>query len=508
VSGWFELTLADLWSMGGVLIGIAVGLLLLLLVTLPPRSRRKLRTPVILFGLYLVAVLLRFVLPHKGRGTVTWIEVLGVFLLLLVLARGVVLFIAESRIATKLFPPLPKIFEDILHTVLFVAVVLITLRSAGVDTSSLLTTSAILSAVLGFALQDTLGNVFAGLSIQAQRPFEIGDWVRVDETVGQVLEINWRAMKVLTLDHVEVIVPNGALAKGTIENFTKPTVVSRRNIELSAPYDVPPERVQQVALTALDDVPRALRAPAPTVILSSFGDNAVLYTLRYFTDDFGAAMVTDSLVRYRVWYAFKRASISIPFPQRDVHLFEVSPESRAAEDSVRMAERQAALGYVSFFDALPPDAVVELAKRSTRRLYASGETILRQGDDGDALFVVLRGTVAVVLESGKKDASLVEVARLGHGKFFGEMSLMTGEKRAATVRAVQECQLLVVGHEAFQSVLDAHPELAERMSVMLAERQLELDERQAVATAKSKDALAERSSQILSKIRAFFDIEK
>jgi len=175
---------------------------------------------------------------------------------------------------------------------------------------------------------------------------------------------------------------------------------------------------------------------------------------------------------------------------------------------MRLAERQAALAYVSFFDVLPPDALVELANRSTRRLYASGETIIRQGDEGDELFVVLRGEVAVVLEAGSRDASIVEVARLGHGKFFGEMSLMTGERRAATVRAVHECQLLVVGHEAFESVLAAHPELAERLSVMLAERQLQLDERQAVATAKGKEALDERSSQILSKIRAFFAIEK
>lgn len=494
--------------MGGVLIAIAFGLLVVLLFTLPPRSRRKLRAPAILFGLYLLLVLLRFVLPHRPHDKVTWVEVLAVFLLLLVLARGAVLFLAESRVAKRLFPPLPKIFEDILQFILLVAVVLITLRSAGVDTSSLVTTSAILSAVLGFALQDTLGNVFAGLSIQAQRPFEIGDWVEVDGAVGQVLEISWRAMKVLTLDHVEVIVPNGSLAKGTIRNFTKPTPVSRRNLELSAPYDIAPERVQQVALSALEDVPHALQTPAPSVILSTFGDNAVQYTLRYFTDDFGAAVVTDSLIRYRVWYAFKRAGIGIPFPQRDVHLFEVSAESRAAEDSLRMAERQAALAYVPFFDALPPDAIAELAKRTARRLYASGETIIRQGDDGDELFVVLRGNVAVVLESGKTDASLVEVARLGHGKFFGEMSLMTGEKRAATVRALRETQLLVVGHDAFESVLEAHPELAERMSVMLAERQLELDERQAVMTAKNKEALAERSSQILSKIRAFFDIER
>ncbi len=494
--------------MGGVLIGVAAGLLLLLLVTLPPKSRRKLRAPAVFFGLYLFVVLLRFVLPRAHHDKVTWVEVLSVFLLLLVLARGVVLFVAESRVAKRLLPPLPKIFEDILQFVLYVGVALITLRSAGVDTSSLLTTSAILSAVLGFALQDTLGNVFAGLAIQAQRPFEIGDWVEIDGTVGQVLEISWRAMKVLTLDHVEVIVPNGVLAKGTIKNFTKPTVVSRRSLDLSASYEIPPERVQQVALSALEDVPRALTTPAPSVVLSTFGESSVHYTLRYFTDDFGAAVVTDSLVRYRVWYAFKRANIAIPFPQRDVHLFEVSAESRAAEGAMRLAERQAALAYVSFFDALPPDARVDLANRSTRRLYASGETIIRQGDEGDELFVVLRGDVAVVLESGSRDASHVEVARLGHGKFFGEMSLMTGEKRAATVRAVNECQLLVVGHEAFESVLEGHPELAERLSVMLAERQLQLDERQAVATAKNKQALDERSSQILSKIRAFFAIEK
>lgn len=494
--------------MGGVLIGVAVGLLLLLVVTLPPRSRRKLRAPIVFFGLYWFVVLLRFVLPHAARERISWIEVLGIFLLLLVLARGLVLFATESRVAERFLPPVPKIFEDIVQFVLYVGVMLVTLRSAGVDTSSLVTTSAILSAVLGFALQDTLGNVFAGLAIQAQRPFEIGDWVEVDGTVGQVLEISWRAMKVLTLEQVEVIVPNGALAKGTIRNFTKPTTVSRRSIEVSAPYDVPPERVQHVALSVLADVPRVLDSPAPTIILTTFGDSAVQYTLRYFTDEFALAEGTDSLVRYRLWYAFRRAQISIPFPQTDVHLFEVSAESRAAEGAMRLAERQAALAYVGFFDVLPPDALVDLASRTTRRLYASGETIIRQGDEGDELFVVLRGEVAVVLEAGGRDASLVEVARLGQSKFFGEMSLMTGEKRAATVRAVSECQLLVVGHEAFESVLEAHPELAERLSVMLAERQLQLDERQAVASAKGKQALDERSSQILFKIRAFFAIEK
>ncbi len=508
MNGWFELSLAHLWGLGGALIAVAVALLALLLVTLPPRARRKLRTPTLLFAVYVLIVAGRFVFPVTNPRIVTWTEVVGIFVLLLVLARGVVLFVTESRVAAALLPPIPKILADIAQALLFAAVVLVSLRTAGVDMSSLLTTSAILSAVLGFALQDTLGNVFAGLAIQAQQPFEIGDWVEVDGKVGQVLEISWRAMKVLTLDHVEVIVPNGALAKGTIRNFTKPTPASRRNVEFSAPYDVPAERVQDAVLGALAGLELVLASPAPSVVLSGFAESAMTYTLRYFTSDFAAASVTDSGVRDRIWHALKRADIAIPLPQRDVHLREVSPTTRAAEDDARLAERRAALSFVSVFDVLTPDAKAALARRTDKRLYGAGETILRQGEEGDALFVVLCGEVSVVLEAATADGGVVEVARLDRGKFFGEMSLLTGERRAATVRAARACELLVVGHDALQGVLDAHPELAEQLSRVLAERQLRLDERQALADSKNPAILVERSGQILTRIRAFFDLRR
>lgn len=487
-----------------MLLPVTIVLLVVLLATLPKGARRKLVGPMMVFALHLVVVLAG---AFAGGVLRSRLDLLAVFLLSMTTARGTGLLVAESRLSKRAIPPMPKIFEDLLQAFFYVLAVLATLRVAGFDMSSLFATSAVLSAVIGFALQDTLGNVFAGLSVQAQKAFDVGDWVEVDGRLGRVLEIGWRATKLRTLDEVDILVPNGSLARQTIRNFTKPTDVSRRSVELSAAYEAPPERVKAVALSALEGIPNALLHPAPSVVVTAFGDSAVVYTLYYFTRAFALATWTDSAVREHVWYAFRRAGIAIPFPQRDVRLVGASTEERAAVATAHAGEREAALAAVAFFALIPSDALRALADRCTSRLYAAGETILRQGEPGDDLFVVLRGEVVVVLEASLASLSAarpVEIARLGKEQFFGEMSLMTGARRAATVRATQECELLVVGHDALQPLLAAHPELVERLSVMLAKRQLELDERQLELPAEAHVDLAERSNELLQKIRAFF----
>ncbi|HQY61365.1 MAG TPA: mechanosensitive ion channel family protein [Polyangiaceae bacterium] len=494
-------TLGAFWTADGMLLPVAALLLVVLTATLPPGSRRKLLVPLAFFALHLVVALGAALAVGSLR---TRLELLALFLLTMTTARGAGLFVSESSLTKRVIPPMPKIFEDLLQAFLYALAVLATLRLGGVDMGSLFATSAVLSAVVGFALQDTLGNVFAGLSVQAQKAFNVGDWVEVDGSLGRVLEIGWRATKLRTLDEVDILVPNGALARHTIRNFTKPTDVSRRSIQLSAAYDAPPERVKAVALSALEGIPDALTDPAPSVVLSGFGDSGVLYTLYYFTRAFALATWTDSAVREHVWYAFRRAGITIPFPQRDLHVVDTSKEARAALATARAGEREAALATVAFFALIPSDALRALADRCTSRLYAAGETILRQGDPGDDLFVVLRGEVVVLLEASLAGTRPVEIARLGKDQFFGEMSLMTGARRAATIRATQECELLVVGHNALRPLLTAHPELVERLSLMLAKRQLELDERQLELPVEAKADLDARSTEILGKIRAFF----
>src|SRR2546421_582971 len=113
----------------------------------------------------------------------------------------------------------PRIFRDVTQAVVYVIVLMLTLRAVGVEPSSLLTTSALLTAVVGLALQDTLGNMVSGLALQMQRPFQVGDWIQFDpdeRQIGKVTEVNWRATTVVTNDLIEVIVPNAHLAKAAI----------------------------------------------------------------------------------------------------------------------------------------------------------------------------------------------------------------------------------------------------------------------------------------------------
>src|SRR5690606_4204865 len=175
-----------------------------------------------------------------------------------------------------------------------------TLRQAGAQLDALLTTSALLTAVIGLSLQDTLGNLFAGLSIQAQNPFEVGDWIQYGEderTLGRVIEINWRATKVLTLDAVEVVIPNGQLARAPIRNFTRPTSISRRSIPVVVPFHVSPHRVHTVLLGALRQVEGVLSDPPPAILTSGFEERGIRYRVVFFIGDFARREQIDSLVR-------------------------------------------------------------------------------------------------------------------------------------------------------------------------------------------------------------------
>ncbi|XYI01359.1 cyclic nucleotide-binding domain-containing protein [Sorangium sp. So ce1128] len=383
---------------------------------------------------------------------------------------------------------------------------LITLRAAGVEPGSLLTTSALLTAVIGLSLQETLGNLFAGLAIQAQRPFEVGDWIQIEpdpRLIGQIIEINWRATKVLTNDQIELTIPNGTLAKSTIRNFTKPTVTARRTIEVQGPYEAPPPVVEQALLGAVASVPGVLLAPPPFVLTARFDDSGITYQLCFFIDDFARRDRVDSAVRQRIWFAFHRAGISIPFPMRTVRMAEVSPESRERSEADERQRRLQSLRVVDFLAALPPPLLDRLAALSKTCLYMVGEVVIRQGAAGHELFIVQSGEVSVIV--GREGGSTAEVARLGPGKFFGEMSLMTGEPRSATIQAVSDCELVKVDKEAFQEILAAAPGIAEKITEVLVARQSALDENVSVRRARAGTEEA-KTTALLGKIRQFFSL--
>lgn len=482
-------------------------ILLAALALRPGQRNRLLRVPLVLLALHVVCVLAHIPLPNESLAERA-VDLLALAFLAFALGRALFVLVAEGILAGRLEKPLPRIISDIVQAFVYAGAAAVVLRAVGVDPGSLLTTSALLTAVIGLSLQETLGNLFAGLAIQAQRPFAVGDWISTEmdpKLMGRVIEINWRATTVLTADQVELIIPNGVLAKSTIHNFTKPTEIARREVLVQAPYEVSPQRVEEVLLSVVNDVDGIVTTPAPSAQTKNFADSGIEYRLLYFIDNFAQRDRIDSDVRQRIWYAFQRTGISIPFPIRTVYMHNATPEARTETTKLDVARRKASLLRVDFLRLLSEEALERLASLSRTLPFMPGEAIIRQGDEGSELFVVQRGEVAVCVGRNETQ-SVAELARLGPGEFFGEMSLMTGEKRAATVRAFSECEIVQVTKEAFQEVIAADPRLVEPITRVLVDRQSALEENLSTRARKSRTETEATNKALLDKIRRFFQL--
>lgn len=489
---------------GIVGIGIAALLVVALRVVLPAGQRRLVRAPLVLLSLHVAVVVLRALFEPPADLQMT-VEIAGLTLLLVSMGRAAYLLLLYGVIERGAARNLPGIFRDILQAAIYGLVVLYVLGRVGVDPGSLLTTSAVLTAVIGFALQDTLGNLFAGLAIQTEQPFDVGDWIQFDDDpdhIGEVVEINWRATRILTTYRVEVTVPNNLLAKGPIRNYSKPTAVVRRDVTIIAPHETPPARVHRIFLNAIVEVPGVCAHPPPDVQTIHFGDSAVEYRVRFYIEDFFDRAVLEGRVRDRLWYALRRAAVPIPTAQRRVTLLEQNAATTEQEHHKRVADVEDALERLPLFKPLSPALMHELATQTERRLYAPGELVIQQGDYGDELFIVERGKVQVLLD---RHGGMEHVATLGPRDFFGEMSLLTGEQRRATVRAEGEVTLMVVSKQALQPIIEDFPDLATEITEVLAEREAQLRTSR-VSEEGGGRAETDRRTELLSRIRAFFSV--
>lgn len=505
MQGLSELFSGARFVFGGLTFAVALSLVLALFALMPPGQRRLARFPALLLVLHLGLVLVVAVLrpaAELARG----LEVAAFFLLFAALGRAGFLLGIDWFLGHRLQQPLPRIVRDVVQVFVYFGVAFLTLRQLGVELGSLLTTSALLTAVIGLSLQETLGNLFAGLAIQAQQPFRIGQWICLEgmneNTTGQVTEINWRATKIVTNDQIELTIPNGMIAKSPIRNYSEPSPVSRRRVQVRGPYDVPPHRVEAALLEAAHDCPGVLAEPAPMTWVSAYAESGIEYSLVYFIDEFLRRDTIDSRVRRRIWYALQRAGISVPFPVRDVRTRADALGTAATASDERVARAERLLRAVYLFTSLPGPVFSRLAQAAESRLYAADEDIIHQGDEGAELFVIERGAAVVLVQHPGQEP--IEVARLGAGAVVGEMSLVTGERRSATVRAAQPCECLVVSARALRPLLTEFPDLAVRLSEVLASRQAALDN---VQVTERSDDRATRSGQLLERIRGFFALK-
>lgn len=394
---------------------------------------------------------------------------LGSLARLAVVAAGIVAVVALAVNPWRKDRPsdrVPAIVQDVVVIGLFAMAATLLLDE------KLLTTSAVGAVVVGFALQDTLGNLFAGLAIQVEKPFRVGHWVRVGDFEGQVQEVTWRATKLLTKAGQFVIVPNSVVSKDPILNHSEPTVPTRLQVDVGLTYDAAPNVAKRALLEAVENAPLALRDPAPDVIVIDFGASSVNYRVRFWIADFGLDDYAYDQVRSHLWYTLRRHGIEIPYPIQ----IEYSRDEQVGRPSSRIRYLADRLAEIDLFAGLDDVERARLAEACPERLYGAGERIVRQGDAGQSMFVVLDGRVRVTLEPSGQ-----EVAVTSRGGFFGEMSMLTGEPRTATVSALDDALLMEISAERFRELAVLRAGLVEHVSDVVTARRAGLASAKAAA---------------------------
>ncbi|MBU1240104.1 mechanosensitive ion channel, partial [Myxococcota bacterium] len=400
-----------------------------------PLSQR-IKRPISIFYGYFVLFLLT-IAAHMYAPTFFRILNLGsVIILTLAVGLSVAVGVFDLFLGHYRRVNVPVIIKDITILVVYVVVVVIVVGQQGVDVTSIVTTSAVLTAVIGFALQDLLSSIISGLAIEIERPFKVGDWVKFDTQEGKVLEINWRSTKIETLHLDTVIIPNNVVTRSPIVNFSVPTTTHRQKVVVGLPYGVPPNRAKASLMRALADVDGVISDPKPYVVVRSFDDFSISYQLYFYIDAFGARDRIEDRVKSRIWYQLSRDSITIPFPIRDVNLRNIDSTAEERQKELLQEERLNLLKHEPFLDPLSEEESNILARNLVGRFFGAGELILRQGDEGSSFYIIASGEVEVAL--GTMGATMKRVTTLSQYNFFGEMSLMTGERRAANIVAMTD----------------------------------------------------------------------
>jgi small-conductance mechanosensitive channel/CRP-like cAMP-binding protein len=377
---------------------------------------------------------------------------------------------------TRLQPP--RITEDIFVIIAYLAWGLVRLRYAGLDLSSIVATSAMITAVVAFAMQDTLGNILGGLALQLDNSIEIGDWIKVDDLVGRVVDIRWRSTLVETRNWETVVFPNSQLMKNkflVLGRRSGQPVQLRRWIWFDVSLDTTPRQVVKAVEETIfhADISNVAKLPAPSCILMEIDKGVARYALRYWLTDLVADDPTDAAVRWHVYTSLERAGIHLTVEKQNVHYVKENEKYEGVVHQRESQQRIKTLRRVELFAQMTDEELSALAERLKYAQFAKGNMISRQGAIAHWLYIVINGEAEVFLETSAGERRSVNV--LSKGSFFGEMGMMTGAPRSASVIARTDVECYRLDKEAFAGIMQARPGLADEITNILLERRAQLD---------------------------------
>ena len=409
---------------------------------------------------------------------------------------------------------IPKFVRDVFALIIFLlALVLVLSIGYGKTVTAVLLPSTVIVGIVGWAMQDLLGNVIAGVALQLGKPFKRGDWLIVDKTYGEVIEVNWRSTRLCTNDDIYLDVPNSQVVRNTIINLTYPTRMHAMRIRLGIDSSVPPNRVKEVLARATASVRGVLETPPPKVYLVDFADSSMTYEIKYYLENHRKFNEINDAIHSNAWYVLRRANIKIPFPIRTLQI-EPRRGVGAAENANLAAleisaQTLALLRKQPFFQCLDETQTERVLSAANVCRYGRDERIIEQGADGDSMFILTRGSAGVFVRCDDQPPSeAANVATLNAGDLFGEMSLLTGERRSATIVAASDCDVLEIEKSVIAELLQNNETLLQKLSEMLAQRRIE-NESVLASTAETRaldSKKQEYAKSFFATLRSFFEL--
>ena len=455
------------------------------------------RLPAAAVALQWLATPLATLLPVASRQLVLLLDdLVGAYALLVLLSWALLQLPPSLGIGRGI----PQILRDLLTLAVAALLTVLTLQQARVNLVGLVTTSAVLTAVIGLAAQETLKDLFGGLSMQIGAAYRVGDWVDLGNHRGRVESITLMNTVLSSIDGADLVIPNSQAAAASVRRFRPHDPVGNR-FTLGLDYSHPPAQAMRLLLEVAKHHPDVLSEPEPRVWIQAYGNSAIQYELLVFqreTGDGPTWRLRGELLE-QLWYALNREERRIPFPVLELrHHHHAPPEPD--EHSWAQPERRAALLACNPLFANLSDAERSTLAPLTRCLrFGPGETVVHEGEQGNCLYQVVSGCLEVSKQPDPDRPEAIEVARLEPTAVFGEMTLCTDAPRNATVRTLTEAVLLEVERRDLVPLLNANPALLEHLGTLVSARQHELK-------CLSDTAVAEQTSWLIDRMRQLFTL--
>ncbi|MFC2155571.1 mechanosensitive ion channel domain-containing protein [Acidobacteriota bacterium] len=386
------------------------------------------------------------------------------FLTLVVLVKISTFFVFDFLLSIRQDKRNVRLFRDILVIILYVIGILLIIKYyLNVEITVILASSAVLTVVVGFALQDVLSDLFSGIALTFEESLQIGDWVRMGEFEGKIEQLRWRAIILCTIDNVLVLIPNQQASKKEVLNYGSADRHFALRIVIGTSYRNSPDRVIDSIQQVLKTMDSVLRKPVPTVLLKEFDDFSVNYEVRFWLKDYAKQDIVKSEIRRKTWYEFKRKDIQIPFPIRDVYI------KKEKRETITTSEIFEVLKNNELLKTIDPTVLSHLSENVEIDTYGAGEILIDEGETSQYFFLVIEGEVDII-----KNRKIFH--RMTDNDYFGEISIFTGEKTSATVKVAVESKILKIPSGKFKEALRINEQTAKQLSQVIAVRKSKLSE--------------------------------